>query len=155
MLDVEEVVAELPRRAGLRAGVAAANLRPAGEPGLDEAPAAVVPEALLEVDHDLGALGARPDERHLPSEDVPELGELVDVRAPEHPADRGDPTVVRGRPACATIGLGVDPHASQLDHLERLAVLAEATLTVEDGAPVLQLDRDRGDGQDRRRHHAS
>src|ERR671937_3197776 len=38
-LDVEEVMAELPGGAQIRAGVAAAKLRPAGDARLDEMPA--------------------------------------------------------------------------------------------------------------------
>ena len=47
-LDVEEVVAELPRGADVRAGVTAAKRGPAGDPGLDEVAPGVVREPALE-----------------------------------------------------------------------------------------------------------
>src|ERR671936_67853 len=65
-LDVEEVVAELPRGAQVGAGVAAAKLRPAGDPRLDEMAARVVGEAPLQLGNQLGALGPGADEGHLP-----------------------------------------------------------------------------------------
>src|ERR671925_2203322 len=56
-LDVEEVVAELPCGAQVRAGVAAAELRPAGGARLDEMAARVVREAPLQLGNQLGPLG--------------------------------------------------------------------------------------------------
>ena len=47
--------------------------------------------------------------------------------------------------------LGVDDHRAELEQLEVLAVLADARLAVEDGAAVLELDRDRGRGEQRAR----
>ena len=133
-LDVEEVVGELPRRAELGAGVPTAKLRPAGETRLDQVTAGVVREAPLELGDDLRPLGARADDGHVAPEDVPELRQLVDVRAAQQATGPGDTGVVGLRPLRA-LRLGVDPHRPQLDDLERLAVLAEAALAIEDRAP--------------------
>jgi len=46
-----------------------------------------------------------------------------------------------------TFPLGIDDHRPELEQLEVLPVLADAGLAEEDGAAVLDLDRDRGRGE--------
>ena len=72
-LQVVEIEAELPGRAELGPGVAAANLRPARETGLDQVAPVVVRVFLFEAIDDLADLGARPDEAHVAAHDVPQL----------------------------------------------------------------------------------
>ena len=105
-------------------------------------------ELALQLDDDLGALRPRADEGHVAANDVPELRQLVDVRASQDPADAGDPVVVRLRPLGA-VALGVDAHAAELVDREAAAALAKSPLGIEDRATVVELDRDRGDRDDR------
>ncbi len=62
VLEVEQVVAELPGGAEFGAGVAAANLGPAGDAGLDQQPPRVVREDPLELGGDLRLLGTGADQ---------------------------------------------------------------------------------------------
>ncbi len=86
-LDVEEIVTELPRRAEVRPGVAAAQGGPAGYPGLDQLTAGVVRKAALELGNDLRALGPRADQGHVTAKDVEQLRDLVEMGASQEPAD--------------------------------------------------------------------
>ena len=101
-------------------------------------------EAPLELGDHLRPLGTRPDQGHVAAEHVPELGHLVEVGAPEDPPHLRDPVVASGRPL-RSVALGVDPHRPQLQDLERIAVLAEALLAVEDRPAIAEHDRERGD----------
>ena len=98
VLEVEEVVAELPGRAELRARVAAADLGPAGDARLDQQAPRVVREDALELGGDLRLLGPRADEGHVAAQDVDDLRQLVDVEAAQDAADRGHAIVVGARP---------------------------------------------------------
>src|SRR5919108_2591753 len=149
-LDVEEVMAELPGGAQIRAGVAAAELRPAGDARLDEMPAGVVGEALLELGNQLGALGPGADQSHRATEDVPELGQLVHVGPAKEPAERRDPRVTGLAPP-RPVRLRVQHHCSQLQDLELPAAFADPPLPVEDRPPVDELDGDRGQTDQRQR----
>src|SRR5262249_30007484 len=81
VLGVVEVVAQLPGRAEVRARVAAAHLRPAGDARLQEVAARVERDPALEPVDELRLLGARPDDAHLAADHVDELRQLVEVRA--------------------------------------------------------------------------
>src|SRR6476620_2197014 len=76
VLEVEEVVTELPARALLGAAVAAACLCPSSQAWLDQVAAVVVGKLALELDDQITALGARTDDRHLTAQDVPQLRHL-------------------------------------------------------------------------------
>jgi hypothetical protein len=94
MLEVVEVVAELPGRLGIGARVAAAHLSPAGQAGLDEMAAAVVRQCSLQVLDERGLLGPRADDAHLAANDVEQLRNLVEVRAAQDAPDPGHAIVV-------------------------------------------------------------
>src|SRR4051812_29112712 len=72
--------------------VSPADLPEAGETGLDGEAAVPAPLVVIELVRD-----GRPraDKRHLASQDVEELGQLIQAPAPEEPTHRGDPLVVR------------------------------------------------------------
>src|SRR5882724_9561538 len=61
--------------------VAVTHLGPAGDAGLVDRPHTEVGKALGDLVQELGALGSRSDDTHLALQHVPELGQLVDVRA--------------------------------------------------------------------------
>ena len=65
---------------------------------------------------------------------------------------RGAARVVLPRPDRAGLRLGIDAHAAELEHLERLAVQAAALLAIEDRAGAGQLDQ-HGDQQHQRAEH--
>ena len=88
---------------------AAVHLRPAGEPRPDVEPVALVLVVLVDL---VAQRRARPDDAHVAAQDVPELRQLVDGRAPEDAPDARDPAVApvdrvprarcprRRRPSC-------------------------------------------------------
>ena len=74
----------------------------------------------------------------------------IDVRR------RARPTRVIRRSPWSTAIAGADgfrahDHRAQLQHLEVDAVLADTGLPVEDGATILELDRERGEADERTR----
>ena len=93
----------------------------------------------------------RPDDRHVAAHDVPELRQLVQRQPAQDPADTRDPRVSAVDRVPGAEPLGADDHRAQLEELEVEAVLADARLPVEDGPTVLELDRERGDGEQRTR----
>ena len=151
VLQVVEVVAELPRRARARPRVSAAHLGPAGDAGLDQLAAVIERDLPLELGDQVRNLWARPDQRHLPAQHVPKLRQLVDVRAAEDATDAGDAIVVDSRPSGA-VALGVHPHRAQLGDAELAAATADADLAEEDRAAVAELHGQSRDGEDRRQH---
>ena len=115
MLDVPDV--ELDALGPGQRG-ASVDLRPARQAGphLEPAPLALVVALEVRRRH-----RARADEAHLAAQDVPELGQLVDRRAPQERADARDARIARLDDAVAAQLLGVDGHRAQLEHLEALA----------------------------------
>ncbi len=74
-------------------------------------------------------LRPRPDYRHFTSDDVPELGKFVKSGSAQHTThSRNDPTVLRD---LERIGRRLYMHCPKLDHLEWLAILADALLSEE------------------------
>ena len=105
----------------LRSGVgrvAAADLGQTGDARL-HVEALAVTRSLLDVPLDeVGSLGARADEAHLPLEDVDELRDLVDAVPSQKTADRGDARVVLLGEHRAAGLLRVLDHGAQLVHAE-------------------------------------
>src|SRR5437899_7454514 len=83
VLDVVEVVLDPLRDAGVSAP--AVDLRPPGHARAHPVAQHVLRKLLLELPHELRPFGPRPDERHLPLDDVDELRELVQAPAPQEP----------------------------------------------------------------------
>ena len=110
----------------------------AGDAGADgEDFAAVVGGVGLE---DLGVFGAGADEAHVADEDVPKLGQLVELGVTQPVAEGGDAVVAVGGDAGAGVAFGALVHGAELEDLEDAAVLADAIAAVVDGAGVLALD---------------
>src|SRR5690606_30327611 len=122
---------ELLHRVGLGSAVGEPQLRPAGQAGTNAVAQAVVAHSLLELVHELGALGAWADDAHLAAQHVPELRQLVEAQFADDPSDPGDAVVVRRGPARPPVLLGVGAHAAELDQLEGAAVFADAFLHVQ------------------------
>jgi hypothetical protein len=105
---------------------------------------------LRETLHVARHLGARPDEAHVADEDVPELGQLVELEAAEHAADAGDARVAAGRHLGPARRL---PHRAELQDAERPPAPAGADLPEEHRAGRRQLHRDRRGGEHRPEEH--
>src|ERR687887_2433174 len=133
----------LPRQ--LRATV---DLRPARQARLDLEPAALSRRVALDL---VGKRRARADQAHLPAQDVPELRDLVEREAAQKAADARDPRVALVDRPAGPLRLGADDHRPQLEQLEVGSVLPDAPLPVEDRSAVVELDRKRGQREQRRR----
>src|SRR4051812_23382818 len=101
---------------------------------------------MLELIDEVRPLRPRTDERHVAFEDVPELRQLVEIEASQHPAERRAPWIVVARPDGAGLAFGVVVHRSKLVDRERLAVEAHALLMKEDGA-FRRQSNERGDDE--------
>src|SRR4051794_35407043 len=145
VLDVPEVELDPLGPGELRPAV---DLRPAGDARPD---VEAVPLPLVVLVDLVPERRPRPDDRHVAAHDVPELRQLVQRQPTQDPAGTRDPRVsaVDGVPGAEP--LGADDHRAQLEELEVEAVLADARLPVEHGPTVLELDRERGNGQQRAR----
>jgi hypothetical protein len=143
VLDVPEVELDALRP---RQGRPALDLRPARDARQDGEPAALALRVLVDLD-----LDGRPraDEGHLPAQDVHEVRQLVDRRAPQERADARDPVValVDGEPGAHA--LGARDHRPELVDLEGAPVLAHAPLAVDRMPGRLEADEQGGDPQDR------
>ena len=95
--------------------------------------------------------GTWPDDAHVAAQDVPELRELVDRRSPQNAPDSCDPAIALVDRIAGPDAFRTDDHRAQLDHLEVGAILAHASLPVDDGAAILELDRERGEAEERAR----
>ena len=147
MLDVPEVELD-PLGPGERR--AAVDLRPAGDPRLDVEPVQLALVVLVDL---VAKRRPRADHRHVAANDVPELRQLVERQAPKDAADTGDARVAAIDCVAGAELLGADDHRAQLEELEVRAVLADARLAVEHGPAILELDRERGEREQRTREN--
>src|SRR5262245_37782263 len=92
IFDVVEIV--LDALFERRVAAPAIDLRPAGKARLDLVAEHVLRDLVPELLDEMRTLGPRPDDGHVPAQHVPELRELVEVRAPEEPAERRHPWIV-------------------------------------------------------------
>src|SRR5438105_12817974 len=103
MPDVPQVIRELLGGTDAIGCVAAPDLRPSRQPGLDEKPPIPKRDALFEHPNELRPLRARADDGHLAADGVPQLRKLVEPRPPQNSPDSGDPRIAlrgpSGRPA--------------------------------------------------------
>src|SRR6266550_997852 len=121
------------------------DLGPAGDPGPDVEPVALALVVLVDL---VAERRPRPDDRHVAAHDVPELRQLVQRQPAQDPARARDSRIAAVDRVSRAEPLGTDDHRAQLEELEVDAVLADARLPVEDRPTVLELDRERGDGQE-------
>ena len=117
----------------------AVGLGPAGDAGPH---VEHVPLELVVVLNGPGMVGeGRPgaDEGHIPLEDVPELGQLVDGAGPQDPAHLGDPGVSFAAVDPGAGFLGVHHHGAELVEVEFLSALSQALLPEDHGALGAEL----------------
>src|SRR4051794_16350328 len=104
---------------------------------------------------------ARPDEAHLAGQDVEELRDLVERKAPQQSSHGGDAGIVGDleEPVTRLVALeqlrlhrvGAVDHRAELEDPERLGLAADPRLAEEHGTARAELDRDRR-RRDERRH---
>ena len=104
--------------------------------------------------HEVQALGTVAHEAHVSHKDVPELRKLIQVMGAEEAADTGETGVVLSAAQGGnTHGLGIRTHGAELDQVEQASAFAHALLPVEDGAAVIQLDKQGAEGDERGEDH--
>src|SRR5215469_5592280 len=146
--------------------ITSADLPQAGNSG-DYLESAMVPCLV-----DLGFVGKRgpgSDEAHVATNDVDNLREFVQAKAPQNPAQRGNPVVVgqlvEVRPVvlgCGTLGpnplsdvlpmLRVargDPHGAELEHLEWFPADSYPDLAKQNRGAIEEPHGQRGESKDR------
>src|SRR5438094_9395432 len=99
MPDVVEVVLELRQILFERLRVRKFDLRPTGDTGPHQATRAVQRQFPRELLDELWPLRTRSDDAHAPTQDVPELRQLVEPRAAQESADARHALIVGRRPA--------------------------------------------------------
>src|SRR5438128_8728669 len=139
VLDVVEVVAELPRDHFNAHQVTRAHLGPAGEPRPHLVTQVVVGDHRRERRDVFRHLRPWADEAHVAAQDVDELRDLVEAIAPEHGAQPRDAAAVVAQDG-VRLARVEDAHGAELDETEEPAVKADTLLDEEDGAAALQLD---------------
>jgi hypothetical protein len=89
-----------------------------------------------------GNLWSRADQAHFALQDIPELGQLIHLRLPEHSANPGNARIPITRHQRAS---PVSPwhHGPEFPDLERLPVQTNAPLAVENGATTRKFDERR------------
>jgi len=93
-------------------------------------------------------LRPRPDQRHLPLEDIVQLRHLVQPGLAHDPAHPGDPVVI-GRGPVDVVAVGAVDHRPQLPGAKRDVVPADAQLAVKYRPPRIELDRQSDEGKQR------
>ena len=97
----------------------------------------------------LYSLRTRPDNTHIPFQDINELRELVQAGLTDKLSDRRHPLVILCRRDDLSLFLCVLDHASELMDGEHLPVDRTSVLTEKDRSAVIQLDCHRNDQHDR------
>ena len=127
-----DVVAQLPPCRPRRLRVAVTDLREPGDAGLHGAATRKARDLLVQLGEEDRPLGAWTDDAHLASKHIPELGQLVEVRATEKRPDASHSRVVRGGPNRPRLLLRVRDHAPELEHQKRTAAEPGPFLPEED-----------------------
>ncbi len=127
---------------------ATVDLRPARQPRTEVEPTTLVLVVLLDL---VAQRGTWPDDAHVAAQDVPELRQLVDRRSPEDAPDPCDPAIALVDRIAGTHAFRAHDHRAQLQHVEVDAALTHPSLAVENRAAILELDRERGEAEERAR----
>jgi hypothetical protein len=106
-----------------------------------------------------------PNQRHLTTQDVDELGELIKARLPQQPPHTSDPRIVNDlevgpRHDAQVLQrwfqlFGVPHHSAELIHLEPHPVATSSQLCEEHRAWCVQPDRERDQREERHEHRQS
>src|SRR3972149_5409244 len=121
VLQVVEVESELLLDVLDVVHVAAPARGPARDAGPHGRARAEVGVALGQSADELGAFGPGPDQAHVATEHVPELGQLVDARGAQEPAHAGHAVVLVGAPDGPGLGLRPLAHGAQFPDPEQPA----------------------------------
>src|SRR5439155_26107427 len=114
-----------------RVAAPAVDLSPAGDPRLDVVAQDVARHAPSELLDEARPFGPGPDEAHVATQDVEELGQLIEARPTQEDADSGSPRIVADRPARAGVRLRVQAHGAELQHPEAAAGDSHPLLALE------------------------
>src|SRR5436309_16024376 len=98
----------------------------------------------------MGTLRTRPDDTHIPFQNVEELRQLVKISLAQESSHGGSPRIVAGRPAGVSFLGAPHIHGSKLQHPEDVAVEPNAVLYKEDWATALDLDNRRDEQRNRK-----
>src|ERR1700674_3132220 len=85
----------------------------------------------------------RPDEMHVSAEDVVELWQLVQARAPQPASDSRETRIMLLRGPDSSIRVGICLHGAELVHRKDLPILAYTFLPKENGESGIQPDGQR------------
>ena len=121
------------------------NLRPARDARLHDAPYRVIGNLRHETEPKPRHVGARADERDVACEHAPDLRELVYAGRPQERAHARHFIVRLTYPDAVLVAA---LHTPKLRHLYGLPTFADALLSDEDGALVLQADGERHKGHE-------
>lgn len=142
MLDVVKIVLNLDARVIGIGSIAVHHLRPATDPGPHYMAIHVEGDLPFELIDEGTLLRSRPNQAHVPFENVEELRQLVDTQLADHLAHPGDAHVtVLGE--LGTVLLGVLAHTAELVDPEILVTLTYPVLQEHHGARALQFDEER------------
>src|SRR6476660_1876609 len=151
VLDVEQVVLQLLQRVFDAGPVGVAHLRPAGETWPNDVPLAIEGDLPRQLVDELRALRTWTDQAHVSLEHVPQLRQLVETAAPQEAADRrhADIALLRGPDGTRRL-FRISPHRSELVEREDAAVLADASLVVQNRARRRHADEEPNQQHDQR-----
>jgi hypothetical protein len=154
ILDVVEVVVELPQHILDLGDMALVDLGPAGDAGANDVPVAVEGQLRLVPSGQRHGFRAGSDPAHLAAQDVDHLWQLVDPGAAQEAADASHAIVaVAGDRFRSEVvhGAGMG-HRAELDHDEWLAAITHPLLPEQDRPARIEPDDQRDDHQKRREH---
>jgi hypothetical protein len=146
VFDVPQVELDPLGPGELRATV---DLRPAGDPRLDIEAVALMFVLLVEL---ISKRRARADQRHVATNDIPELRQLVEGQPPENATHPRDARVTPIDGVAGTDLFGADDHRAHLEQLEVCAVPADTGLPIEHGTSILELYGDCREDEQRSRY---
>lgn len=136
-------------------GVAVVDLSPAGDAGAEPVAVGVEGDLFFVFGGEFGLLRAGPHDAHLATEDVPELGDLIQAELAEDSPDRGYEVGV----VVSEAGFRVFAvfHGAELVHCEGFAAKSRSGLSEEHGEAGVDYDgRNNDDGhespEDQARH---
>lgn len=140
VLQIEEVVAQAAEHLLDGVGIAIVEGGVGSDTWTDLVEVAITGIALHNlVDVEL-AFGTWTDKGHLATEDVPELGKLVEVVLTQELADLGHAFVLAAGIQGGTCLFGIELHAAELVDVERTTETADALLLENGGTAVFALD---------------
>lgn len=149
VLEVIKVVVEADEHLLKSIGIAVVEGGIGGDAGADGVEVGVARVALHYLLDEVGALGAGAYETHIAAQDVPELGELVEMVLADELADAGEACVVLLVVELGDAGgFGVGVHGAELIDAERLAAAADTLLGEKGRAAVVAAHENVADDEE-------